>query len=110
MAVTALAIFCAFKPCIITLAIFFLTQRFFTGTFPGGHIGRHSLKIVRLPVIDNTFGPIDLFFISESITATNAHTVLIAHLALGEALAVQLEAIDFGALAAWVGQLPRRQI
>lgn len=110
MAVTALAILCAFQSCVKTLTIFFLTQRFFAGALSHWNVRGDTFEIVRLPVIYDASCSVDLFFISAVVPTAYTDTVLIACFSFSEALAIEFQAINFCAFATDLRKLPRRQI
>ena len=110
MAVTALAILCAFQSCIKTLTVFFLAQRLFAGALSHWNVRGDTFEIVRLPVIYDAPRSVDLFFVSDVVPTAYANTVLIACFSFSEALAIEFQAVDFCAFATDLRKLPRRQI
>lgn len=108
MAVTTLAILCAFQARIEAFAVLFLAQRLFAGALASGHIRGNTLEVVGLAIVDNASSFSYLVCVGDGVVATNAHAVLIACFSFSKALAVQLQAIYLGAFAASLRKMPGR--
>jgi hypothetical protein len=110
VAVQALAVFSAFHASPITLAVVFATGGLLTGASAQGYEGRHPLESSRMSIVGHLLRLVDVELAVSLVAAGIAFALLIAESALGETLAVHLEAIDFGALAARVVLAARGKI
>jgi hypothetical protein len=110
VAVQTLAVFSALHTSAITLAVVFPTGGLLTGASAQGYEGRHPLESSRVPIVGHLLRLVDVELAAILVAAGIAVALLIAESALREALAVHLEAINFGALATRVVLAAGRQV
>lgn len=94
----------------IAFAIIFATLRLLASASPLRHKGRNTFECSRVPEVGQLLSFVDVkpaFFLVATIVALAS---LIADPTLGEALTVHLQAVYFGALAARVRVLSRREV
>lgn len=110
LAVQTLALLCAFFSGPVAFAVIFATFRFLAGTASHGDEGGYAFEGAGVSEVGHLLRLVDLELAVGLVAATHAQTLLVAEPSLGEALTVHLETVDLGALAAGMGQLPRREI
>jgi hypothetical protein len=96
----ALALFGTLDACAKTVAVVLSTLRFLASAPSLGDEGRDALEGAGVSEVGQLLGLVDLELAVFVVAAIVALALLIAEAAFGEALAVHLQAVDFGALAA----------
>ena len=96
----ALALLAALCACAEAVAVVFAAARFLAGALALRDPGRHALEGAGMPEVGYLLRLVDLQAAMLLIAAEVALAALVAKPALGEALAVHFEAVDFAALAA----------
>jgi hypothetical protein len=107
LAVQALAVLPALHSSAVALAVVLAAGGFLAGAPAGGHVGGHAVEVSGVAVVGHLLRVEDELAVAGVVVAAGADAVAVADSPLREALAVELKAVDLGALAAGVLALLR---
>lgn len=110
LAQNALTFFTAFHPGSVAFTVIFAARRFLASTSLLRHEGRNSLKSPRVSEVRHLLSLVNLVLALRFVATARTFASLITNFSLGKALAIHLQAVDFGAFAARLALKPWREI
>lgn len=100
MAIAALAVVGALKPCTVAFTVFLSALGFFACASPAWYNSRNAIKVVRMSEVDQLFGVVNFLNVLFVVLACDADTTRVTGFSFSETFAIQFEAVDLRAFTA----------